>query len=152
MSRLYYRSSAAVSPIKYECDSKNMTDTFARSKSLFMEKLTIRTVVPRPPPQVHASEYGNSNTFRRITQARIHCLCPQANATECGYCIYMDFGTRFSNWYIRDFVRFAFLCVCVCVGGWVCACVRVRHFATHLVTRWLKHQGFREICHLVTAT
>ena len=34
------RSQAAVTPGKYECDSKNLRDTFVRSKILLTEKLT----------------------------------------------------------------------------------------------------------------
>ena len=34
------RSSAAVTPVKYKCYSENLKGTFARSKTLFTEKLT----------------------------------------------------------------------------------------------------------------
>ena len=44
----YRHSSAAVTPVKYECDSTNLTVTFARSKMLLTEKLTNRAVVTPP--------------------------------------------------------------------------------------------------------
>ena len=42
------RSSAAVTPVKYECDAKNLTGSLARSKILLTEKLTIRLKNPTP--------------------------------------------------------------------------------------------------------
>ena len=39
-TRKLLNCSAAVTPVKYECDSKNLTGTFARSKILLVEKLT----------------------------------------------------------------------------------------------------------------
>ena len=44
-----YRSSAAMTPVKYECDSKNVTGTFASSKILLTEKLTNRALVTPTP-------------------------------------------------------------------------------------------------------
>ena len=54
ISRLYLacrcrRGSTVVTPVKYECDSKNLTNTFARSKILLAEKLTNRALVTPPP-------------------------------------------------------------------------------------------------------
>ena len=43
------RSSAAVTPVKYECDANNLTGTFARSKILLTEKLTNRALVTPTP-------------------------------------------------------------------------------------------------------
>ena len=43
------RSSDATTPVKYECDSKNMIGTFARSKILFTDKLTNGSLVPPIP-------------------------------------------------------------------------------------------------------
>ena len=43
------RSSAAVTPVKYEWDVKNVTDTFARSKILLTEKLTNGILVTPTP-------------------------------------------------------------------------------------------------------
>ena len=43
------RSSAAVTPVKYEWDSKNITDTFARSKILLTKKLTNGVLVAITP-------------------------------------------------------------------------------------------------------
>ena len=43
------RSSDAATPVKYECDSKNMIGTFARSKILFTEKFTNGSLVPPIP-------------------------------------------------------------------------------------------------------
>ena len=40
---------AAVTPAKYECDSKNLADTFARSKILLTEKLTNKVLVTPTP-------------------------------------------------------------------------------------------------------
>ena len=45
------RSSAAVAPVKYKCDSNNLRITFARSKILLTEKLTNGPLVP---PQIGA--------------------------------------------------------------------------------------------------
>ena len=45
------RSSAAVTPVKDECDQKNQIDTFARFKILLMEKLTKAALItPIPSP------------------------------------------------------------------------------------------------------
>ena len=45
------RSSAAVAPVKYKCDSNNLRATFARSKNLLTEKLTNGALVtPTPGP------------------------------------------------------------------------------------------------------
>ena len=41
-------SPAAETPAKYECDSKNLTDTFARSNILLTEKLTNGALVTPP--------------------------------------------------------------------------------------------------------
>ena len=43
------RSSAAVTPVKYECDANNLTGTFARSKILLTEKLTNGALVTPTP-------------------------------------------------------------------------------------------------------
>ena len=43
------RSSAAVTPVKYGCDSKNLTCTFAMSKKLLTEKLTNGALVTPTP-------------------------------------------------------------------------------------------------------
>ena len=43
------RSSAAVTPVKYECDANNITGTFARSKILLTEKLTNGALVTPIP-------------------------------------------------------------------------------------------------------
>ena len=44
-----HRSSAAVTPFKYECDSNNLTCTFTISKILLTEKLTNGTLVTPTP-------------------------------------------------------------------------------------------------------
>ena len=44
-----HRSSAAVTPVKYECDSRNITCTFARSKITLTEKLTNGALVTPTP-------------------------------------------------------------------------------------------------------
>ena len=43
------RSSAAVTPVKYECDINNLTGTFARSKILLKGKLTNGALVTPAP-------------------------------------------------------------------------------------------------------
>ena len=40
--------SAAVTPVKYECDSWNLTGTFARSKILITERLMNKSLEPPP--------------------------------------------------------------------------------------------------------
>ena len=49
------RSSAAVTPVKYGCDSKNLTCTFARSKFLLTEKITNGVLVTPTPDGVSQS-------------------------------------------------------------------------------------------------
>ena len=44
-----HRSSAAVTPAKYECDTKNLTGSFVRSKILLTEKLTNGALVTSTP-------------------------------------------------------------------------------------------------------
>ena len=48
------RSSAAVAPVKYKCDSNNQRGTFARTKILLTGKLTNRALVT--PPQMQSLE------------------------------------------------------------------------------------------------
>ena len=43
------RSSAVVTSVKYECDSRNITGSFARSKIALTEKLTSGALVPPTP-------------------------------------------------------------------------------------------------------
>ena len=43
------RSSAAVTPVKFECDANNLTGTFARSIILLTEKLTNGALVTPTP-------------------------------------------------------------------------------------------------------
>ena len=45
------RSSAAVAPVKYKCDSNNLRSNFARSKILLTEKLTNGGLVTPTPGQ-----------------------------------------------------------------------------------------------------
>ena len=45
-------SSAAVTPVKYECDANNLTGTFARSKILLPEKLTNGALVTPTPDAI----------------------------------------------------------------------------------------------------
>ena len=62
-------SSAAVTPVKYECDSNNLVGTFARSKILLTEKLTNRALAtPTPGPLVADPNY--------ICPHVKACLCP----------------------------------------------------------------------------
>ena len=49
-----HRSSAAVAPVKYKCDSNNLIGGFGISKILLTEKLTNGALVtPTPVPMVH---------------------------------------------------------------------------------------------------
>ena len=52
------RSSAAVTVGKYECDSKNLAITFARSKILLKEKLTIGDLVTSHQDYCWVHRYG----------------------------------------------------------------------------------------------
>ena len=56
------RSSAAVTPVKYECDANNLTGTFARSKILLTDKLTNGALVSPTPGPVRSS-YPHNGTF-----------------------------------------------------------------------------------------
>ena len=47
-------SLAAVTPVKYECHSKNLTGTFARSNILLTEKLTKGALVT-PTPDLYST-------------------------------------------------------------------------------------------------
>ena len=49
MFGMYRRISAAVIPVKYESDSRNLRGTFARSKNVLMEKSTNGALVPLTP-------------------------------------------------------------------------------------------------------
>ena len=46
------RSSAAVAPAKYKCDTNNLRSTFQRSEILLMEKLTNGALVTPTPDQI----------------------------------------------------------------------------------------------------
>ena len=53
------RSSAAVAPVKYECDLNNLRGTFTSSKILLTEKLANGALVtPTPGPLKHDTLYG----------------------------------------------------------------------------------------------
>ena len=52
------RSSAAVAPVKYKCDSNNLRGTFTRSKILLTEKLTNGALVT-PTPELQHSDGPN---------------------------------------------------------------------------------------------
>ena len=63
-----HHSSAVVTPAIYEWDSKYVTRTFARSKSLLMEKLTNRALVnPTLSPVSHQWHQGGTSLYRFIT-------------------------------------------------------------------------------------
>ena len=49
MFRRCHRSSTAATPVKYKCDSRNLTDTFARSKIVLVEELANGTLVTPNP-------------------------------------------------------------------------------------------------------
>ena len=49
------RSAAAVTPVKYECDSGNLTGNFARSKILLTERLANGALVT-PTPDEHSCQ------------------------------------------------------------------------------------------------
>ena len=54
-----------VTPAKYKCDSKNLTDTFARSNILLTEKLTNGALV------TSTLEWPGSVDFRNFVQSSI---------------------------------------------------------------------------------
>ena len=60
---MYRRSSAAVIPVKYECDSKNLTGTFARSEILLTEQLTNGALVT-PIPALNQHQGLISTVFK----------------------------------------------------------------------------------------
>ena len=68
-----HRISAAVAPVKYECDWNNLTGAFTRSEILLMEKLTNRALVT--PPQ-HLPYFFQKCSPRK----RIHCTGTNNNA------------------------------------------------------------------------
>ena len=85
-------SSAAVTPVKYECDANNPTGTFARSKILLTEKLTNGALVPPTPvhigPQVKTRQIQSykfkefaktSNSFNFVKKK----LCTQHTFWSC---------------------------------------------------------------------
>ena len=60
-------SSAAGTPVKYECDSRNPTCTFSRSKIFLTEKLTNRALVsPTPGPKSPVS--SNQSNIERVNE------------------------------------------------------------------------------------
>ena len=62
------RSSAAVTPVKYKCDLRNLTCTFARSKILLTEKLTNGALVtPTPGRRICQHLYRHLDYTEDIT-------------------------------------------------------------------------------------
>ena len=71
------RSSAAVTPVKYECDSRNITDTFARSEISLTEKLTNGALVTPTPDllvqplfyflQIEGTDEDNARVVIKLT-------------------------------------------------------------------------------------
>ena len=62
-----HRSAAAVTLVKYECDSRNLTCTFARSKILLTEKLTNGALVtPTPGSDNNLSPVCHKAVIRTI--------------------------------------------------------------------------------------
>ena len=87
------RSSAAVTPVKYECDTNNLTGTSARSKVLLTEKLTngaLVTPTPDPSTEEHAhyktKQYlGKCQTFCSVLETLTHLpLVPYICVMESG--------------------------------------------------------------------
>ena len=58
------RSSAAVTPVKYECDTNNLTGTSARSKILLTEKLANGALVT--PPLIFTRSFGTLQSTRSL--------------------------------------------------------------------------------------
>ena len=58
------RSSAAVTPVKYECDANDITGTFARSKILLTEKLTNGALVT-PIPGVPTTQVARNKGYKQ---------------------------------------------------------------------------------------
>ena len=66
------RSSAAATPVKYECDANKLTGTFARSKILLTEKLTNGALVtPIPGVGVTKAPFVNFSASRISHLAKV---------------------------------------------------------------------------------
>ena len=63
------RSSAAVTPVKYECDSGNLTGTFAKSKILLTEKLANGALVTPTPGLDYLPPYRQPSTMEACITA-----------------------------------------------------------------------------------
>ena len=73
------RSSAAVTPVKYKCDSRNLRGTFARSKILLMEKWSLSN--PHLRTESHPSAWMDSQ--KPILNNQGHkSACQYKNATS----------------------------------------------------------------------
>ena len=76
------RSSAAVTPVKYECDANNLTGTFERSEILLTEKLTNGALVT-PTPGVLMLPAIRSENMIHIDGRQIHNPVEQASINLC---------------------------------------------------------------------
>ena len=77
-----HRSSAAVTPVKYECDANNLTGTFARSKILLTEKLTSGALVTPTPGreqviQVYVKKYSLGKCSDNTAHLMGHTIFPR---------------------------------------------------------------------------
>ena len=71
------RCSAAVTPVKYECDANNRTGTFARSKILLTEKLTNGALVTPTPGNTQRNKHviiTSKHRFDAIITCLLRCL------------------------------------------------------------------------------
>ena len=81
ISRLYLAGVAAaqlrcaMTPVKYECDSGNLTGTFARSKILLTEKLANGALVTPTPRTMDNAEVPGSRVPYTIVYILFACVC-----------------------------------------------------------------------------
>ena len=87
-----WQVSAAVTPVKYEWDSKNVTSTFARSKILLTEKLTNGALVtPTPGLQPQMG-------IRRILRGQLLYLLRCVNLSGKHFCTQYNFKAIVVLW------------------------------------------------------
>ena len=77
------RSSAAMAPVKYECDWDNLTGAFTRSKILRTEKLTNGDLVFKVDPPVQLIDIAVSHLLGRLTEGNNGCNCQIRDKERC---------------------------------------------------------------------
>ena len=99
------RSSTTVTPVKYECDTNNLTGTFTRSKILLTGKLTNGALVTPNPVMCHHCITRTKNHYTR----NMVLIKKEINAADSPMCFHKNFQFKPEHVYV---LRKIYICDC----------------------------------------